>query len=170
MARHLPGDVPRSALGKFGELGRLVVRLWDEVRSGATGDPARHAATHLVGGSDQFPKPPVPLTVLVGGPADQGDGAGFMRQDAQLVVGAAAPSVEVGFDAAAQGVASTALRSDARLTMSLVAMRAFMHHPPRIPIVQAGTAITISENAAGPVISASPADANNILANQVFGG
>ena len=56
---------------------------------------------------------------------------------------------------------------------SLGATRAFLPHPPRLPKVQAGTNVTILENALGPVVSASsgasvPDDGDTLNAHRVF--
>lgn len=45
----------------------------------------------------------------------------------------------------------------------------FLHHLPRILEVQAGTGISLSQNALGPVISATVDSDQFILASQVFG-
>lgn len=110
MAQRHPPDTPRAALGKHGEIGRLVARLWDAVRDMSGGDPKRHHLTHMVGGNDQFPAPEVPLAVKVGGTASTGDGPAFMREDAQLIVGAGSPAA-LG-SAAADGAAVTVARAD----------------------------------------------------------
>lgn len=112
MARHLPGDVPRAVLSKYGEVGRKLIELWEFVRSSATGDPAPHHLTHMVGGSDQFPKPPAPIPVIAGvaTSASVGAGPGFMRDDAGLVVLTGVPSGLA--NAAAQGSSTAVPRLD----------------------------------------------------------
>lgn len=74
--------------------------------------PARHARSHQVGGGDTVPTHAVAPLVVVGTAAARsiGSGPGFMREDAQLVVGAGSPAA-LG-SAAADGVATTVARSD----------------------------------------------------------
>lgn len=112
MARTYPADVPRTALGQFGQLGRLVIRLWEELRKAADSDPHPHHLTHMVGGTDQFPKPPDPLPVIAGVVADAAPGAGpgFMRQDAQLVALTGVPAALA--NAAAEGTSTNVPRLD----------------------------------------------------------
>ena len=151
MARHHVPDTPRSALGKHGALGVLIARLWDAVRNLSTGDPAPHHLTHMVGGSDQFPAPDVPLAVLAGGTAAVGSGPGFMRSDARLVGGVAAPANPTG-TAAAVGSASTFLRSDSTTKQGIVTTKGdILGHstvPARIPVGTNGQVLTADSTAA----------------------
>lgn len=95
MVHILPHDIP-PALDKFGEIGRLIKQLWNEVRKAAGGDPAKHAATHRVLGSDPLQRPLAPPPfVKVGGTrisSDIGTGPSFMREDAQSRVETGVPS------------------------------------------------------------------------------
>ncbi len=52
----------------------------------------------------------------------------------------------------------------------VLAVKAFLEHMPRIPKAQAGTGMSIVENALGPEISAVIAFDQSILASQIFGG
>lgn len=152
--RRLPSDVPRTALGKHGELGRLVAQLWDLVRTVTTGDPGIHHLTHMVGGSDQFPAPDPPSTVKAGGSAAAGSGPGFMRADAQLIVGTAVPANPTGA-AAAAGVASTVLRSDATIQQGIVSAKGdllgFTTVPAKIPVGTDGHVLTADSAVAAGV-------------------
>jgi hypothetical protein len=126
--------------------------------------------------------------------AAEGSGFALMRADAKIAQGivttkgdllahdgATAERLPVGANDTflmAQSSQPTGLKWESIIEGANLAMaiRAFTPHPPHIPKAQAGTNVTIVENALGPVISASGAAAvdfasdQNILVTQVFGG
>ncbi len=107
------------------ESGQRGIELWYEsvqraltaqeafnrnLQDGFSGLPTPHEETHLVGGSDALQTPGQPLTVLVGGTASIGTGPSYLRENAQLVVGA---GTTLGLaNANANGSAFTASRGD----------------------------------------------------------
>lgn len=91
----------------------------------------------------------------------------FGRPDQKISDVRAGSGVTVTLDAEGYIVAVTGATSD-----TILANQDFARHMPLMPLVQAGTDITLTQNALGPVInsSASGASDQNILANQIFGG
>jgi hypothetical protein len=98
---------------------RQVANYLSKLQDGFSGAPTPHADTHLVGGSDALQTPGTPRTVLVGSNANSGNGPSFMREDAQLVVGAGTPTHPTGQNAAS-GSATTVMRSDATIQQGIV--------------------------------------------------
>lgn len=141
--RRLPSETPVLVGKTLQQTQEEVQRFLDELLSLGLGDPPAHGERHDIGAEDPLSGGSTPLTVQVGGTAGVGVGPGFMREDAQLVVGAGTP---VGLGSAnAAGAASTASRSDhvhkrdveVRVNSVLVAVRRMLN------LIQ-GTAITIA--------------------------
>lgn len=111
---------------------------------GFSGLPAAHAESHLVGGEDALQAPGTPRTVTVGGAASRGSGPSFMREDAQLIVGAGTPTHPTGQNAS-QGSALTAMRSDATIQQGIVTTKGdlltFGTLPDRLPVGVDGEAV-----------------------------
>lgn len=90
-----PHDIPPE-LDKYGRIGQLIKMLWNEVRKTSSGDPAKHAGTHRVGGTDALQRPlaPPPFVKVSGTQAssDVGVGPSYMREDAQVRVKTGTPA------------------------------------------------------------------------------
>lgn len=153
--------------------------------------PAPHEETHLVGGSDALQTPGNPATLDPNLGSAIGAGPSFAREDhrhaldlklttkGDLLTRDTTAYIRKAQEAVADG--SVLLKDSAQATgmrwgpvgetdQAILAVEAYTPHPPRIPQSQAGTAITITNNALGPIISSIPDSDQGILANQVFGG
>lgn len=127
--RHTLPDTQLS--GEYKNDVQLLRDLLRNTKDGFSGLPAPHHLTHRVGQEDPLPTPGTPRTILVGGSASIGSGPSYMREDAQLVVGAGVP-VGLGL-VAAEGTSSLVARAD--------------HvHPRPDPLVARPAQITASQN------------------------
>lgn len=140
---------------------------------GFSGLPAPHADTHLVGKSDPLQTPGVPLTVLAGGAASIGTGPSFMRENAQLIVGVAAPANPTG-QTAALGSATTVLRSDCVVKQGIVTTKGDLltHNatlPDRLAVGADGLALVANSGTATGLSWAAPAAAAHNLLSTTHG-
>lgn len=110
MTRRLPAEAPVLVGKELRQTQEEQQRFNEDLLQLGLGSPPAHGADHDVGAVDPLSGGSTPISVTIGGVADPGDGPGYMREDAQLVVGAGVP-VEIG-SANAAGVAGTAARSD----------------------------------------------------------
>lgn len=141
--RRLPSETPVLVGKDLRQTQEEVQRFLDELLSLGLGDPPAHGDTHDVEATDPLSGGSTPLSVQVGGSADAGDGPGYMREDAQLIVEVGSP-VAIG-SANADGVATTASRSDhvhkrnveVRVNSALVGTRRMLN------LLQ-GTAVTLA--------------------------
>jgi len=86
MSRRPPPPVPNLLIMQEPHRWRALVDFLRHLMDGYSGEPGAHGNTHLVGGSDAFVNPDVPLTVSFDvADAARGEGPTYMRHDAQLV-------------------------------------------------------------------------------------
>lgn len=155
-----------QALQKQEEFNRAMMDSW-------SGLPAPHAETHLVGKSDALQSPAAPRTVIAGGQALAGNGPSYMREDAQLIGGVAAPANPTG-KVAAVGSAQTFLRSDSTTRQGIVTTKGdVLTHDgstaERLPVGADGLALTASSAAPTGLAWAAPAAAPHNLLSTTHG-
>jgi hypothetical protein len=85
--RRHPPPVPNLLVIQDGPLRwRALVDFLRHLLDGFSGAPGPHGVTHMVGGSDPFGNPSLPLVVTFDQTdRDAGTGPTYMRHDAQLV-------------------------------------------------------------------------------------
>lgn len=148
-----------------------------------TGPAPSHASAHLTTGLDPLG---TAAPVDLGDELAEGDGPTFARSNHvhRLRVRVAKDGAVIGTRKRLNFLGDVSVTDDEPgdeidvelLAASIDSIRAFLPHPQPGPKVQAGTNITITENALGPVIAAAGAgsaasdDADSIIASQVFGG
>lgn len=196
-SRRTPPEIPDISAGSWNNMRGPVHRALKFLTQYAFDSlPGLHAFTHLKGGSDALQTPGTPATLDPNVGAVVGVGPSYSYEDhkhaldlklttkGDLLAHTGAAYARKAQEAVADG--SALLKDSAQATgmrwgaigetdQLILAASSLLPHPPRIPEVQAGTNVTITYNALGPIVAStgggSAVDSDqNILATQVFGG
>lgn len=166
LTRRAPQEAPEPiAQQAWHDARGPVSRLLRWAINSAKGLPGKHAAEHLVGGSDPFPSPGSPAQIQAGGVGSIGVGPGFLREDATFSVLTGVPTGGVGA-IASEGSGGALMRASAVLRFLILTTKGDLLgfngvDPVRVAVGPNGSILTANSAAAtgwqwGPVVS-SPA-------------